>query len=82
MEKSVPPYSIRPLSTASSPAVQRRRVVFPQPLGPSRQNNSPSCISKQMLLRATTVPEGELNSFLTFSYLSCGHMLPRYDRVF
>src|SRR6478672_12313711 len=40
------PNAIEPFSPVSSPAMQRRVVVFPQPLGPRRTRNSPGSISR------------------------------------
>src|SRR5687767_2616977 len=40
-----------PSSGASKPAIRRRRVVFPQPLGPSSATNSP--LPTSMLAKAT-----------------------------
>ena len=48
------PMITRPPSMCSSPARQRRMVVFPQPLGPSRTMNSPSPISRETSRTATT----------------------------
>jgi len=38
----------RPAVSASNPAMQRKVVVLPQPLGPSSEKNSPSCTSKDI----------------------------------
>ena len=40
------PNAMCPSSAVSSPARQRRVVVFPHPLGPSRTRNSPGSISR------------------------------------
>lgn len=46
---SIFPRKMRPESTFSRPAINLRRVVFPQPDGPSRAKNSPEGISKEIL---------------------------------
>src|SRR3990170_4934709 len=46
----------KPAFWGSRPATTRRRVVFPQPLGPRKQTNSPSPTESETLLRATTSP--------------------------
>src|SRR5215216_3619419 len=43
------PKEIAPSSAVSRPAMQRRVVVLPQPLGPSRTRNSPGSISRSRL---------------------------------
>src|SRR6266542_925796 len=52
-----PPSEIRPSSGVSNPARQRRVVVLPQPLGPSRTTNSPEAISSD---RSSTAVAGGL----------------------
>ena len=47
------PISMLPSSPVSRPAMQRRVVVFPQPLGPRRTRNSPGSISRSRLSIAT-----------------------------
>src|SRR5918994_7816360 len=47
----------RPEVTSSNPAVTRRVVVFPQPLGPSRVKNSPSVISRSIESTAVSSPK-------------------------
>lgn len=60
---SLPSRRMRPDSGCSKPARQRRRVVLPQPDGPSRKNNSPLAISKETFCNAGTTP----NDLLTCS---------------
>src|SRR3990172_3390499 len=57
-----PPMRISPEVGSSSPAIIRRRVVFPQPDGPSRTRNSPSSVERSTPLTALTSPK----NFLTF----------------
>ena len=40
----------RPLGGSSKPAIIRSVVVLPQPLGPSRVKNSPSAMSRSMVV--------------------------------
>ena len=47
-ETTWPSISIRPPVARSSPAIIRRVVVFPQPLGPSSVTSLPSGISRSM----------------------------------
>src|SRR5436190_4145564 len=47
------PNAIEPVSAVSRPARQRRVVVLPQPLGPSRTRNSPGSISRSRSSIAT-----------------------------
>jgi len=47
---------ISPESGFSRPAMERRVVLLPQPLGPSSVNNPPSLTSKLMPLTASTAP--------------------------
>ena len=52
--KTVPsPIAMLPSSPVSRPAMQRRVVVLPQPLGPRRTRNSPGSISRSRLSIAT-----------------------------
>ena len=48
-----PPIAMLPSSPVSRPAMQRRVVVLPQPLGPRRTRNSPGSISRSRLSIAT-----------------------------
>jgi hypothetical protein len=50
-----PPIEIVPLVIFSSPATIRNVVDFPHPEGPTNTMNSPSLISKLMLLTAVNV---------------------------
>src|SRR5919204_2866470 len=58
------PMRIRPAVTFSRPPMERRRVVFPHPDGPTRTMNSPSPIVRLTPSTAVTPPG---NSFVTFS---------------
>ena len=51
---SVPSSRILPAVGGSKPAIMRSVVVFPQPLGPSREKNSPGWISSEMSSTAVT----------------------------
>src|SRR5882672_2022396 len=51
------PTWISPRSGFSRPAMRRRVVVFPQPLGPSRVRNSPAFASRLRSFTATTAPK-------------------------
>ncbi len=57
VERVVEPTRITPSSGAMKPAIRRRSVVFPQPLGPSRVTNSWSPISRLRSLTAVTPPK-------------------------
>src|SRR6266545_4037275 len=58
-----PAISMSPLSGRSNPATQRSVVVLPQPLGPSRTQNSPSPTSRSIERSASTRPWRALNDF-------------------
>src|SRR5919107_4353953 len=58
------PIVIRPELISSRPPIDRRRVVFPHPDGPTRTMNSPSAIVIETSSTATTPPA---NSFVTLS---------------
>src|SRR6266516_3302629 len=62
---------ISPEDGRSNPAIIRRRVDFPHPLGPTMQTNSPSWIWKEMLFRAVTVCGGSEYTFVTFENSTC-----------
>src|SRR5438876_11538827 len=53
---SRPPIRIDPDVGVSSPAIMRRRVVLPQPEGPSSTRNSPSVVAKSTPSTAWTSP--------------------------
>src|SRR6266481_5851049 len=57
----------------SRPAIRRRTVVLPPPLGPSKARSSPSLTEKVTLLTAATLP----NRLLTF--LSSMLMRPSWE---
>ena len=65
---SVPSMLIAPEVGVSKPASMRKRVVFPQPEPPSRQNSSPAKISSDTSSTAFTAP----NDFVTFWILMKG----------
>ena len=49
--------STRPASGTSNPAIMRRLVVLPHPLGPSNEKNSPSRMTMSTSSTATTSPK-------------------------
>src|SRR3990172_8750176 len=51
------PIRISPPVGFSSPAIIRRRVVFPQPDGPKRTRSSPSCVERSTPSTALTSPK-------------------------
>ena len=53
---SCPWSSTRPSSGTSKPAIMRSVVVFPQPLGPSSEKNSPSPIASDTSFTASALP--------------------------
>src|ERR687887_2238638 len=53
---------IRPSSGTSKPAIMRSVVVFPQPLGPSKEKNSPSRIASETFWTACDLPKRLLTS--------------------
>ena len=59
---SFPCRKMRPSSGTSKPAIIRRVVVFPQPLGPSSEKNSPSRIASVTLRTASALPKRLLTS--------------------
>ena len=54
---------MRPASGASKPAIMRRVVVLPQPLGPSIEKNSPPGIVIVTSFTATTSPNRFVHGF-------------------
>jgi hypothetical protein len=46
-----------PEDCVSNPAIQRKRVVFPQPEGPKKHANSPSSISIEISCMALNEPK-------------------------
>ena len=56
VETVSPPISTLPASGSSSPAISRRVVVLPQPLGPSRAQVAPGSISRSTPSTAMTSP--------------------------
>ena len=56
-ELMAPPISMRPVSGVSSPAIMRRMVVLPQPLGPSRVTASPRVTVSDSSSTARTAPK-------------------------
>src|SRR5437879_6014022 len=54
---SCPPIATLPSSGASSPAMRRKVVVLPAPVGPSSTRNSPSPTASVSRLTASTLPK-------------------------
>ena len=54
---SFPCSTIRPSSGTSKPAIIRRVVVLPQPLGPSSEKNSPSPMARFTSRTALALPK-------------------------
>ena len=52
-----PPTDSVPFVGSSNPAINRKRVVFPQPLGPNRTNISPWFTVRSTFLTASVVFE-------------------------
>src|SRR5262245_42585100 len=70
-----PRMKMSPVVGISSPAIMRRTVVLPPPLGPSRASSSPSWTSKLTSSTAATSPKRLLtwrSSMLTKREGSCG----------
>ena len=53
---SLPLIRIRPAATGSNPAMQRRTVVLPQPLAPSRQPICPRASENDRSSNTPTAP--------------------------
>src|SRR6202035_3214253 len=53
---TLPPIRTSPRVGSSSPAIMRRRVVFPEPEGPRKTMNSPSFVSRSTSLTAPSSP--------------------------
>jgi len=53
---SRPPTDMVPALGAMSPAIMRRHVVLPQPLGPSRETISPAPILSETSSTAVNLP--------------------------
>src|SRR5215468_7932634 len=66
---------ICPSSGSTSPATMRRRVLLPQPDGPSRETNSPGAASSDTPSTAVTAP----NDFLSRRTVSAGAVLLNAD---
>src|SRR6478609_9682248 len=66
-----PPIRISPLVCCSSPQMMRRKVVLPQPDGPSSTMNSPSGTVSEMPLTAGTSP-----NILTISLVNTAAIEP------
>src|SRR5262245_763277 len=66
---------ICPSSGSTSPATIRRRVLLPQPDGPSSETNSPAAASHDTSSTATTAP----NDFLSRRTVSAGAALLNAD---
>src|SRR5690606_1844462 len=54
---SRPAMMMAPRSACCRPAMQRSKVVLPQPEGPSRQTRSPACMSRLTWSRAVKEPD-------------------------
>src|ERR1700727_1884640 len=61
---TLPPIRISPDVGCSSPAIIRKRVVFPEPEGPRKTRNSPSRVSRSTSLTAPNSPC--LNTLVSF----------------
>src|SRR5512139_118307 len=72
-----PSMTMSPEEGISIPAIIRRRVVFPQPDGPSRTRNSPSVVESSTWSTARTSP----NSFV-IAWISTRPMVAAAFRVF
>ena len=66
---SWPAIEIRPESGASKPAIRRRVVVLPQPLGPSREMISAWPTSKPTSSTATTSPKRLLTALTSTIFI-------------
>src|SRR5574337_1450290 len=81
------PMKMSPLLASSSPAINRRAVVFPQPEGPTSTVNCLSGISSVMSLTAVTAPNflvTPCSCTLATAYPPClpdvaAFILPRFD---
>src|SRR5574341_1146029 len=51
-----PSMTMSPTAGVSNPAIMRRTVVFPLPLGPSKPRSSPSLTAKETPVTASTEP--------------------------
>ena len=71
----VPPATILPSVTASRPAIIIRSVLLPQPLGPSRQTNSPFSMEKVAAVTASNAAGPLPNTLRTPWQLISGCML-------
>src|SRR4029434_5694290 len=84
LEKTtVDPIWISPPSGSSSTAMDRRVVVLPQPLGPSKVRSFPVSTSKETLSTAATdAPRSASNCFLSPVTRSIFNTLQRRDSPF
>src|SRR5262245_54457036 len=80
---SWPAIATWPSSGASSPAMRRKVVVFPAPVGPSSTRNSPSPTARVSRLTASTLPKRllmpeRMTSAMKLSFMEGGaHRTPR-----
>src|SRR5262245_12263475 len=71
---------ISPPSGCSRPAMRRRVVVFPQPLGPSSVNTSPRAISREAPSTAGLAPKSFLTPSRRRTVTGRGSALPQLSR--
>src|SRR5262245_10784906 len=69
------PTRITPSSGTMNPAISRRSVVLPQPLGPSRGANSRSRLSRLSSRTAATAPKGLVRPSIWMPAISRGWSL-------
>src|SRR5690242_7735453 len=58
---------MRPLVCRSNPATARSKVVLPQPDGPSKATNSPSCTSSETPCNAACAPKNLVTDSMRIS---------------
>src|SRR3954469_1669972 len=69
---------IRPSSGTSKPAIIRKLVVLPQPLGPRSEKNSPSAIESETSFTAATLPKPLVTPSSAIATLGSGGMVRHF----
>src|SRR5689334_23332187 len=73
---ALPPMRISPATGARNPAMILRRVVLPQPLGPTMHRNSDASMLKLTSSTPGTRPPGVSYASVTWDISMCGTLLP------
>src|SRR5580692_4643484 len=78
-----PSSNTSPAVACSSPATMRRKVVLPQPLGPTTEMNSPRSTSRLMPRSASSSPNDfDRRAMASFDVMRCLILGPRHEARF